>query len=134
MKTATPLLLPTLICHAFSIAGARARESSDAYPMPRDVTVSDLVESYSPQENCRAEFLERFTITSSDCAARVALAKTTCPALIVEGLPDVLDEKHVYRLMGRSKVCVLTTIWGRPYNGAAADRAADRMWAKDHGG
>ncbi len=100
--------------------------------MSRDAAIKDLVASYSPQENCDAKFLEKFKIALSECATKVALAKKDCPTLIAENLPNELDEKQAYKLVGRSKACVLVTIWGRPYNGLVVDRAAEKMWEKEH--
>lgn len=104
--------------------------SPEPFPLPRDASVRDIVAAYSVEKTCHPAFLEKFHLSKQACSAKLELARQDCPALIAAGLPDWLDERQTYMLMGRSRVCLLTTIWGRPYNSDAADRASEEIWKK----
>lgn len=122
-----------LVFLAALLAG-QAKAAPDVYPMPRAATVADIMNGYSAEESCSERMLRVVKRTAEECADFLALAKKTCPAKIAEGLPDKLTERDVYRLAGRSKVCVILTISGRPYRNEPADRAAEALWERDHAG
>lgn len=134
MKCAVPFprLLAVLVI-APAIAGVWA-QSADVYPMPRDATIADLVSAYSPATQCTARMLSISKITLSECTLRVATARKDCRTLIAEDLPSQLDEKQTNRLVARSQACVFLSIHGRPYSNVSADQAAEKMWARHHGG
>lgn len=112
---------------------ANAQSSADdTYPMSRDAAARDLVDDYVPRKHCAEPFMQKFQLDAAECAARLATARERCPSMITDGLPAELDEKLAYRLVGRSKVCMLTTLLQRAYNAEAADRASEVMWEKDH--
>jgi hypothetical protein len=111
-----------------------AHAAPDVYPMPRDAAVADIMNGYSTDESCSERMLRVVKRNAEECADFLVLAKKTCPAKIAEGLPDELTERDAYRLAGRSKVCVILTISGRPYRNEPADRAAEALWKRDHAG
>jgi hypothetical protein len=121
-----------LACLAAFVAG-QSEAAPDVYPMPRDASVADILNTYSVEQSCSERMLRVVKRTAAECADRLALAKKECAAKIAEGLPDELTERDAYRLAGRSKVCVLLTISGRPYRNAPADSAAEALWKRDHG-
>ncbi len=127
-------LFAAVLCSLPGSHAAAQSPAGDGYPMPRDATVRDLVDGYSAQKQCNDGFLQKFKLSAADCAARVETARNECPAMIADGLPDELDVRLAYRAVGRSRVCLLTTIWQRPYNAEAADRASDALYAKDNAG
>jgi len=104
------------------------------FPLARDASAQDIVAGFSIEKTCHLKFLEKFKLTRNNCGAKLELARKNCAALIVEGLPEWLQERQLYTLMGRSRVCLLSTIWGQPYNREAADHASEAMWKKDGNG
>jgi hypothetical protein len=116
-----------------ALLAGQALAAPDIYPIPRDAAVADIMNGYSTEESCSEPMLRVAKRTAAECADLLALAKKRCPARIAEGLPDELTERDAYRLAGRSKVCVLLTISGRPYRNEPADRASEALWKRDHG-
>ncbi|MEO5625906.1 MAG: hypothetical protein ABIQ70_07860 [Dokdonella sp.] len=102
----------------------------EAQSTARDQEIAKQVNKYSVSNNCSEAFLEDFSIPTAVCAAKVAQAKETCPAIIGKGLPAELDDNQRYRVIARSHVCIIDTILEKDPDIGYADRTADALWEK----
>lgn len=126
----TPRVNPLARCLAALLLLAVFNPGCEAQSTGRDQEIAKQVNRYSVSKNCSEAFLEGFSIPASACAAKVAQAKETCPAIIGKGLPAELDDNQRYRVIARSHVCIIDTILEKDPDIGYADGTADALWEK----
>jgi len=99
--------------------------------MPRDSTISYFVDSwYTLKENCNKGMLKLLKIDGTECNKRVEAAKTTCPIVVAEDIPEAMDERQTHMLISRTKLCVKLIILGRAHDNELADKVGEKMWER----